>query len=39
MQIASKSAIAVFATLKRADLTRFNAHVTQWEHKEYIELC
>ena len=30
--------VTVFTTMKRAELTRFNAHVTQWEREEYIEL-
>ena len=30
--------VAVFTTMKRAELARFNAHVTQWERDEYIEL-
>ena len=30
--------VTVFATAKRAELARFNAHVTQWERDEYIEL-
>ncbi len=30
--------VTVFTTMKRAELARFNAHVTQWEREEYIEL-
>ena len=30
--------VTVFTTMKRAELARFNAHVTQWERDEYIEL-
>ena len=30
--------VTVFTTMKRAELGRFNAHVTQWERDEYIEL-
>ena len=30
--------VTVFTTMKRAELVRFNAHVTQWERDEYIEL-
>ena len=30
--------VSVFTTMKRAELARFNAHVTQWEREEYIEL-
>ena len=30
--------VSVFTTIKRAELARFNAHVTAWEREEYIEL-
>ena len=30
--------VTVFTTMKRAELVRFNAHITQWERDEYIEL-
>ena len=30
--------VSVFTTIKRAELARFNAHVTAWEREEYIEI-
>jgi glutamine synthetase len=30
--------VSVFTTMKRAELARFNTHVTAWERDEYIEL-
>ena len=38
VDLLGKEFVAVFTTMKRAELARFNAYVTQWERDEYIEL-
>ena len=30
--------ISYFARLKRAEIARFEAEVSEWEHREYFEL-
>ena len=38
VELLGEEFVTVFTTMKRAELARFNAHVTQWERDEYIEL-